>query len=64
MNSLTETQIKNYVKNPKECPHCNSEHVRVGDMFFQNTECGVLTYCLECEREWSSIYELKTIEEP
>lgn len=64
MSDLTKTQIEDYILNPIKCPFCGDEEVSAGVGTYESDQYKVKISCNKegCEKCWTEIYKLKTIE--
>jgi transcription elongation factor Elf1 len=57
---LTEEQINKYLKDPNQCPYCNSKEISYtgeDDANFKDV------HCKNCKKNWLEVFQLIKIEE-
>lgn len=63
MKNLTKKQIKEYLKNPEQCPHCGSDQiVRTDQMEAGFNQAWSNIACNSCGKEWTEIFTMTDVE--
>jgi hypothetical protein len=59
---LTKEQVEAYLNASHLCPYCKSNRIEAGDKDYSGNGISQEIECLSCERRWTDIYELVSVE--